>query len=482
MDKYAQNQGWDFGLSSLITEVPYTKEAATKNASEAYEFACGVPPNKDKTTIVVIAMGTTDSYGPNRNADGFSRRMLQKYHPTFERFGHVFANHQNKDPQKSYGNILKSFFNDSMDRTELVLSLMNDRAAKFIQRIHENKPLPVSMGITIPYDVCNICGHKSPTTRQWCKHMQRRGDFGPNSMYYVDDDPLHEYPNKDGNLIFVHNPSGKFFDISIVTKPADQTAYMIYGPRGIESSESSKIAEYKDVADYSPNFYQSKTASEVSSQGSKAAKMVKKVEGMGMALKPFKEDPKFLNAQQSSSLASKPLEKVPELVKKANLNLSFTDVYSVCHQNLYSRAPEPVILKLASANQGAFLEFLDNNPAVKVALRKLYRTGTSSGDSLEDARMVRGLKSAHYSEIYSSAPPVNYSGGTSKEAAFCGLVAADVFNECSPTLEGICRGAAYGENKLARYAGYSSRIEIAPYENASWYLNRAINDFANIIF
>lgn len=504
--KYADNHGWNFGLSKLETVVPYTKEASLRSASEAYEYACGLKPDPNKTNIVVIAMGTTDSYGPNRNADGFDRPMLKEYHPTFERYGHVFVNHKNKDPKKSYGEILRSFFNNDMDRVELVISLDNNKASKYVKRINEGRALPVSMGIHIPHDICNICGHKSPTIRHWCKHMKRRGDFGPNSIYYVDDDTKHEHPDKDGHLIFVHNPAGKFFDISMVTRPADQTAYMIYGPSAISGGDKRASYYENHYYDYSYGATTKVAAGALGKQfqetgnerslatdfdedtlgpampekqgGQKLSDMVKKVEGLGYGLEHFKKDPKYLSDEKARKLARQGIHVLRDVVKRANLDINFVDLFKVAHMAMYDSLPSEGMLKKASENQRLFIEFLENNPALRTHMKIAF----GLDERLEDSRSLRSIRE-NTNKYSSYVKTAEYAVTTEKEAAFCALLAADVLMDTAPSVEAICRGRAYGSGKIASFHPYlAAQIDVSPFDDCGIILHRAVNNFGSIIF
>lgn len=63
----------------------------------------------------------------------------------------------------------------------------------------------------VPYDVCSICGNKAPSRAQYCEHAKyHMGEF-----------------LKNGKRIFVWNPYPKFFDLSIVARPADRLGYMM---------------------------------------------------------------------------------------------------------------------------------------------------------------------------------------------------------------------------------------------------------------
>ena len=72
----------------------------TKTASEASDWSRSIRPVPGKTYILVLAMGASEFYGPNRNGDAFRETELKKCHKTFETNAHVFKSHVNKDPEK----------------------------------------------------------------------------------------------------------------------------------------------------------------------------------------------------------------------------------------------------------------------------------------------------------------------------------------------------------------------------------------------
>ena len=127
---------------------------SVKRASVLTKEMSEIKPEKGRTMIHVLAVGDTESYGPNRNGDGFSREWNKKAHSRFVKHGNVFKHHQNKDPSKAVGQIKLSAHNDEMDRIELVISLDNEKCANEIQRFAQGKDLPVSMGCKVAFDVC----------------------------------------------------------------------------------------------------------------------------------------------------------------------------------------------------------------------------------------------------------------------------------------------------------------------------------------
>lgn len=206
----------------------------TKHASEALDYIKSVSPEPGKTHMLVLALGSEEAYGPNRNGDGFPERPvpaktkhaahdgrkwwvapgeeLTKHYQSFETNpAHAFLHHQNKDPKKASGYVKKAFWNPKMHRVELLIVVDNQKDPEWVQRVNDGDFPAVSMGCRIKYDVCSRCGNVAPTRAQYCDHVR-------NEMNQV---------NADGTKNYVHNPSPNFFDISRVFRPADRTGYTL---------------------------------------------------------------------------------------------------------------------------------------------------------------------------------------------------------------------------------------------------------------
>lgn len=231
-----------------------------KTASEAVEFCKTVEPKPGMSIVLVLALGAYETYDLNRNGDGFNEfaykpgfkptcgcchaddgwvsqsEVLPQHYKSFEQYGKVYRHHVNKDPLKSYGDVLRAFWNPTMHRVELLIALDNAKAPDLAERIEAKEYPAVSMGCRIKYDVCTICGHRAPTRAQYCEHLK----FG---MRQVTPSGL-----RAGAL----NPSPRFFDISFVIKPADQTGYMLKKVAEHDSYEirtAASMGEYLEFVD-----------------------------------------------------------------------------------------------------------------------------------------------------------------------------------------------------------------------------------------
>lgn len=241
------------------------REKFTKTASEASVFCDTVEPKPGMSIVLVLALGAYETYDLNRNGDGFNEfpyrtgfkptcgccqadgawvtqsEVLPNHYKTFDEHGKIYRHHQNKDPLKACGDVLKSFWNPQMHRVELLLGLRNELAPDLAERIASGEYPAVSMGCRIKYDVCTICGHKAATRKQYCDHLK----FG---MRQVTSSGL-----RAGAL----NPAPKFFDISFVAKPADLTGFTM---RKVADEGAYSIRTSAELGEYLDTFEEKRAA------------------------------------------------------------------------------------------------------------------------------------------------------------------------------------------------------------------------------
>lgn len=241
MEKVISPTDWDFGerTTSIVKMASGGRllgsdyKVLVKRAGE--EFASKVRDidiNDDQVPVHVIAMGSTEGYNANRNGDGFKEATLKQTHKTFEKNAHVFRHHKNKDPDKRYGQVKLSFYNEPMRRVELLLALNRTKSAadkyggfqadKEQELLESGKDLGVSMACKVANDVCSSCGNTARTRAEYCdeddcisKTGDRRGGCKHNLTKVCE----------DGHVLHVDNPNPLFFDISSVFRPADRIAY-----------------------------------------------------------------------------------------------------------------------------------------------------------------------------------------------------------------------------------------------------------------
>lgn len=138
MFKLIPPNSWDFGEvpSSLIkfsSRGLLGRDRALLEKRAGAQFAHLAVQRWEKMAgelpLHLIAMGSTEGYGSNRNGDGFSERELIKHSHTFEKHARFYRHHKNKNPQKSYGRVVLAFYNPEMRRTELLVGLNETKEA-----------------------------------------------------------------------------------------------------------------------------------------------------------------------------------------------------------------------------------------------------------------------------------------------------------------------------------------------------------------
>ena len=184
------------------------RKQASSYSDALQEFITSLDKRANKTYALVNAMSAGEHYGSNRNGDYFPIKALMDYHKTFESNGHVYKHHINKDPRKAMGRVVFAHYNPDMNRVELILELDDKKAELVIGRLGKGELPAVSMGCKVPFDMCSICGNRAKTLNQYCFHLKKE----MNKVY------------DDGRRVYAVNTMPKFFDLSVVTIPADTTA------------------------------------------------------------------------------------------------------------------------------------------------------------------------------------------------------------------------------------------------------------------
>ena len=200
--------------------------------------------------IHMIAIGSTEAYGPNRNGDGFKEATCRKYHSSFVKHARWYRNHKNKDTEKSYGIVKASMFNDKMKRVELIVALnATKEAADRNKGLVADKEMHkvasgddnwgVSMACRVAHDVCSGCGNKAKNRDEYCtEDMCKYGGCRSNLTKVAE----------DGHVLHVDNPNPTWFDISDVYRPADRIAWVVGHYKAASSNAVIGGAELAELA------------------------------------------------------------------------------------------------------------------------------------------------------------------------------------------------------------------------------------------
>jgi hypothetical protein len=346
-------------------------------ASPAYEYLKDVTPKDGHSIVLVNALGAYETYDDNRNGDAFPERpvhpgdaakcghkecqasawisedeVLSKHYLTFEKHGGIYKHHVNKDPSKSLGTVRKAFWNNKMQRVELLLEIVNDRDADLAKKIADGEYPAVSMGCHVKYDVCSICGHRAPTRKEYCEHARMK-------MRQV-------MPN--GEKVCVHNPSPRFFDISFVYRPADPTGFMLKKVASHGAAWEGFSAKAGELVDtYEQKIADEKKLSDIRKQllgQVAAARTDKNIAKYRETAKQNAKGRKPADDKDIAKLARYPLSVIASTFAAKNAALSTGDVARIFLKRAGMSAPEWAIDRVV-AMQPILEEVFARDPSLR---------------------------------------------------------------------------------------------------------------------
>lgn len=216
------------GQMFQLFEDRFVKSAASDTFSrdKLREFA----PDKGHFMLHLVAMGDQETYGPNKNGDGFPKEALEKFSNTFVTNGCFFREHRNRNAKtQGIGSVKAAAYNPVMHRTEIIVWGDREKAASEYEAAKDGKPLSFSMSCRVPYDTCNCCGNQATSPKDYCEHLK----YGS----------MLQYQPEFKKYAFAVNDKPTFFDISVVNKPADRIAhYLEYAfPNDVEQQKSASV-------------------------------------------------------------------------------------------------------------------------------------------------------------------------------------------------------------------------------------------------
>lgn len=261
MIKFVSPLGWDF-QERIVTPVKVSSRGLIgsdraeflKTASHAFlpqldnsKFA------KDEIPVHLIALGSSEAYGPNRNGDGFKEATCRQFHDTFVKFAKFFRNHKNKAERGDpfYGIVKASAYNEDMRRVELLCALNAEKSAADrnggfvadaeIEKLARGEDIPVSMACRVPNDICSFCKHAARTRDEYCTSEKCAAGGCRNNLTRL------VKVGNDLHHLHVDNPNPTWFDISRVFRPADRIAY---GAKADYLTKAASDADLFDLQEY----------------------------------------------------------------------------------------------------------------------------------------------------------------------------------------------------------------------------------------
>ena len=363
----------DFHSALTIVDDPFIRQKCA-GSSVIHQWG-DIGPQKNASLIHLIALGAHEATGPNRNGDSFKRAFLQRAHPSFIKHGALYRNHKNKDFSKRDGEIIKTAFNDDMDRVELLVSADHSKCADWLGKLEQGERVDFSMGFDCLYDICSICGNEAPTRKEYCEHVKKKA-AAPYGMGKI---------LPDGRKCYVDNPDGVFNDISKVPVGADMTAQSLRKVAGLEE-EITGGAEL--AAEMFPELSREKFASKIAV----AVKLSKMEKLLPMSASRLEVDDEKLDEKTAAALREMPAATMFGELAKLGCVLPFNAFFSLVLGDRTSEF-EPYLGEAEKA-AGRIFSHLEENDEVMDAVCAIghyecghvpfSKLGTLDSDLLQD--------------------------------------------------------------------------------------------------
>jgi len=176
----------------------------------------------------------------NRNSDYFDISEMEELNPEKKiprymsfRTAAMYKDHQSQSLANSIGLIFDSFIiKDKYEDMHITTLFGIDKQKDpTIARLLQNYPerVPVSMGCSIKYSMCTVCGHEVKSNNDTCDHLRySRGG------------------RRDGKKVAEYLKGVDFYELSVVNTPACPTAYVIDAISEIIPGRLLKVASELD--------------------------------------------------------------------------------------------------------------------------------------------------------------------------------------------------------------------------------------------
>ena len=153
----------------------------------------------------------------NSNGDYFSVDELLKSYKTFEGVP-FFTNHDNQNVENARGKVIYAEWMPKENAVYTISFVDREAYPHICRSIEEEYITGVSMGASVEYSICNICGNRAEKTEDFCSHIRdRKGRKFSGKAKNVKTGEIKEFKNEP---VFEYNYGIKFIELSAVVDPA----------------------------------------------------------------------------------------------------------------------------------------------------------------------------------------------------------------------------------------------------------------------
>jgi len=154
---------------------------------------------------------------PNTNGDYFSWEELLGSYKSFEGVP-FFTNHDNQNVENARGKVI---FAEAVPEEKAIYTICfidRDAYPHICRSIEEEYVTGVSMGCSVEYSCCNICGNRAERTEDYCSHIRnRKGRKFSGKARNVKTGEEKQFKDE---TVFEYNHGLKFIELSAVVDPA----------------------------------------------------------------------------------------------------------------------------------------------------------------------------------------------------------------------------------------------------------------------
>ena len=153
----------------------------------------------------------------NSNGDYFSEEELLKSYKTFEGVP-FFTNHDNQNVENARGKVIFAEWIPEEKAVYTIAFVDRDAYPHICRSIEEEYVTGTSMGCSVEYSICNICGNRAEKTEDYCTHIRnRKGRKFTGRARNVTTGEMKDFKDE---LVFEYNYGLKFIENSAVVDPA----------------------------------------------------------------------------------------------------------------------------------------------------------------------------------------------------------------------------------------------------------------------
>jgi hypothetical protein len=163
-------------------------------------------PRQGFCYLAVNALSDEETFGYNVNGDAMPRYSMHgdplliydgesHGYKTYEKYGHWFHHHNNRDPSKSSGKVIFSSYDVPQGIVRIIVEIDRTKDPETCTKIDQGIMPMTSMGLKVPFDICSKCGQDHGTRELIENYIHE---------WFTDDVLRTKYPTP-GDYVLMHN-------------------------------------------------------------------------------------------------------------------------------------------------------------------------------------------------------------------------------------------------------------------------------------